>query len=268
MNIFILIAVALFILGSGVGSFLSVLIYRIHHGEPGIVKGRSRCTSCKQQLKARDLIPLLSFLFLRGRCRSCSKEISYMYPLIELFTGVMFVLFFLKFPFLDGALLFNEQNLVLFLLHGFYSAVLIFTFFYDLKYMEVVDGMLLPAILIGLIATLGAPATPNMIDALLGAALGGGFFALQWGVSRGRWVGGGDIRIGAFMGVILGWQLTVTALVVSYLLGSIVAVGVALKQNKLHGVRMPLAPLLVVGTFISFFFGNELVAWYIGYLGL
>lgn len=268
MNIFIIIGVAVFILGAGVGSFLSVLIYRIHHGEPGIIKGRSQCTSCKVPLKARDLIPLLSFLFLRGRCRSCSKEISYMYPLIELFTGVIFVLFFITFPFVDSALVIHEANIFLFLLHAFYTAILIFTFFYDLKYMEVVDSMLLPAILIGLIATIASPLTPDTVNALIGGLIGGGFFALQWAISKGRWVGGGDIRVGAFIGIILGWQLTVVALVVAYLVGSLVAIGIALKKGVLRGVRMPLAPLLVIGTFVAFFFGNELITWYREYLGL
>lgn len=191
-----------------------------------------------------------------------------MYPLLELCSGAIFALLFWKFPFLNEALQFSERELALYALHGFYAFILIVTFFFDLEYMEVADEILLPAIVIGLIATIAAPATPNIISALIGTAIGAAFFGLQILVSRGTWVGTGDLRVGAFMGVILGWKLLLIALFVSYIIGSVVAVFVLVRKKKFLGVKIPFAPILATGTFITIFYGEELLALYLNGIGL
>lgn len=256
-------SIGLFVLGAAIGSFISVLIYRIHSKKRGILRGRSACPECETQLAPLDLIPIASFLVLRGKCRHCSKDISYMYPLLEFVSGALFVLLFFKFPFLNEALQFSGNLFGLYLLHAFYVGVLVFTFFYDLKYLKVADEILLPGILIGLIATF-MPGTPHFIDALLGAVLGLAFFGIQIFVSRGEWVGYGDLRVGAFMGVILGWKLAIVALFLSYLIGSCVAVAVAVRKKKFMGVKIPFAPMLATGTLLALFFGNDLLEWYLG----
>lgn len=261
------IEIGLFIFGAAIGSFISVLIYRIHAKKRGIFQGRSACQQCETKLAPLDLIPIASFLVLRGKCRYCSKDISYMYPLLELVSGALFVLLFFKFPFANSALQFSGNLLGLYLLHAFYAGILIFTFFYDLKYLKVADEILLPGILIGLIATL-MPGTPLFIDALLGAALSLAFFGIQILVSRGEWVGYGDLRVGAFMGVILGWKLMIVALFLSYFVGSFVAVIIALRKKKFMGVKIPFAPMLVTGTLLALFFGNDLLEWYLGGMGV
>lgn len=263
-----LILVALFILGSGIGSFTSVVIYRLHSQKKGIIRGRSLCPHCNKQLKPLDLVPIFSYLSLRGKCRYCNKEISYMYPLIELVTGGLFVLLFFLFPFADSILNFSTVQLALYGLYAFYTFVLVFSFFFDLHYMKVSDEILLPAILIGLIATIGYPQTPHIFDALIGAAIPLAFFSLQILVSKGKWIGAGDLRIGAFMGIILGWQMVILALFLSYLLGSVAGILVALKKGQLRGVKIPFAPLLVSGTFLTIFFGNDLLSWYLRGIGL
>lgn len=262
-----LILAFLFILGAAVGSFTSVVIYRLHSRKKGIFRGHSACTNCERELKLLDLIPIVSYLTLRGKCRYCSKEISYMYPLLELVSGSLFALLFLKFPFFNNALQLSETQFWLYMLYAFYTFVLIFTFFFDLHYLKVSDEILLPAILIGLIATLGTPATPHFLDAIFGMALAIAFFGLQILISRGTWIGLGDLRIGAFMGVILGFKLLIVALVLSYLIGSIVAIFVAVRKQKLRGVKIPFAPLLVTGTFVTMFFGEQIAAWYLRGLG-
>lgn len=262
----ILYLAVLFVLGAAVGSFISVLVYRLHHREKGIFKGRSMCIECKTPLKAKDLIPLLSYLTLRGRCRYCSKEISYMYPLIELSAGLIYALLFIKFPFADAYLNFDGLTLLQYALYGFYAFILIFTFFFDLHYHHVSDEILLPAILIGLVAVL-VPGSPHIINALIGMAIPIAFFGAQFILSRGSWLGAGDLRVGAFMGVILGWKLVVIALVLSYIIGSIASIFVAIKKHKFYGVQIPFAPFLVTGTFLAIFFGNEILRWYLGTLG-
>lgn len=188
---------------------------------------------------------------------------------MELVTGALFVALFFKFPFVNElGQNFSFENFGIFLLHIFYICVLVFIFFYDLKYLLVADSILLPALLVGLVATLAYPLTPHIFDALLGMAIGAGFFALQYFLSRGKWVGAGDIRVGAFMGVILGWKLVLVALVISYVIGSLVSLIVLARTKKLAGVRIPFAPLLVTGTVAALFVGDRILAWYLGNLAL
>ncbi len=263
MTLTIFFIAVLFIFGAAVGSFTSVVIYRMHTQEKGILTGKSKCTLCKTPLRPLDLIPIASYLFLRGKCKYCNKEISYMYPLLELMTGLLFALLFLKFQFVDSNLVFSEKILSMYALYAVYIFILVFTFFYDLHYLKVADEILLPAILIGLIATLATPLTPHIFDALIGAAIGVAFFGIQILVSRGTWVGMGDLRIGAFMGVILGWKLILVALFISYLLGSVISIIIVLRKKQFFGIKIPFAPFLVIGTFIAIFVGEEILKWYL-----
>lgn len=255
--------VTIFILGTVLGSATSVFIYRLHAGKNAF-KGRSMCPACEAPLKAKDLVPIFSFLLLRGKCRYCGKEISWMYPFLELLFGILLVIFFLKYPFVDEFLNFDGGNLAHFLLYTFYTGVLLFTFFFDLHYLKVADEILLPAILIGLIATISPrPETPDFYHALVGMLIAASFFGIQYFISRGKWMGEGDIRVGAFMGVILGYPLIIVALVLSYLVGSIGSIFVAVKKHQFHGLKVPFAPFLVIGTFLTIFYGQQILDWYL-----
>lgn len=263
-----LFLICLFIIGAAVGSFTSVVIYRLHTDKPGIIKGKSMCPSCETKLTPFDLIPIISYLTLRGKCRHCNKEISYMYPLLEIISGALFALLFIKHPFLNESFSFSGNNLGLYLLYSFYSFVLIFTFFFDLHYMKVADEILLPSILIGLIASTAFPLTPHIWDSLMGASIALAFFGAQILLSRGKWLGAGDLRVGAFMGIILGWKYMIIALFLAYIIGSIAAIAIALKKKKLVGVKIPFAPLLVTATFITMFWGDKMLDFYFKSLGL
>ena len=263
-SIFLLV---LLIFGAAIGSFIGVLVYRLHEHHHGVLSGRSMCPECKEKLKPLDLIPLISYLTLRGKCRYCNIKISYMYPVLELVSGGLFALLFLKFPFVDATLAFSGKILALYALNAFYLFVLIFTFFYDLRYLKISDEILLPAILIGLIATLGYPATPHMLDALLGAAIATVFFGLQIIVSRGAWLGLGDLRVGALIGVMFGWKLTLIALLLAYLIGSVASIFIVAHKKKFFGVKVPFGPFLAMGAVATMFFGNEILKWYLGTLG-
>lgn len=234
------------VIGLIFGSFLSMLIPRIYKKENGIFFGRSHCPFCKKILHPRDLIPIASYLINRAKCRFCKKKISAIYPIIEFTTGIIFLLIYVKFPY--------PQSLIYFPL----SLALIFTFFYDLKYLEISDIILLPSILFALI--LGPE---DIKSKLIGIAIGTGFFLIQILISKGKWVGAGDIRIGALIGAILGWQMTLIALILSYITGSIISIGLLMTKKKKIDQQIALGPFLVTGTFLTIFLGEKILNWYL-----
>lgn len=252
-----------FILGAVIGSFLSVLIYRIRYNKKHTIKSRSECVKCKETISPKDLIPLVSYLVLRGKCRNCSTSISIYYPLVELFTGVLFALMYLKYPFMSENGAFSGNVASLFILNLYFMSVLSFSFFYDLKYMFVSDRVMIPAILIALVSTV-LPGTTHLIDGLIGALIAFLLFGVQIVLSKGKWLGGGDVRIGVFMGMILGWQLTIVALFMSYIVGALSAVLTIITGEKGAKSKVPFVPFLVIGTLISLFLGRELIDWYLG----
>ncbi|MFA6024533.1 MAG: prepilin peptidase [Candidatus Gracilibacteria bacterium] len=230
-----------------------MLIPRLHKGETGIVKGRSHCPNCKTVLRPQDLVPLLSFLALRGRCKSCKKPISWWYPLTELSSGLLLALLY-----------FQVQNweLFAFLVPNFF--VLLFIFFYDLRYKEIHDAIMLPAILYAFVANFWIG---DIQSAAFGGAIGIGFFGLQYLISRGRWLGSGDIRIGAFMGFMLGWPFTPLAIFMAYILGSTVGIFLLLSKKANGKTAVPLGPFLAAGTVLAFFLGDPILDLYFFALG-
>lgn len=261
----ILTSILIFILGLSVGSFLNVLIPRLKSGKKGIISGRSTCPSCKTKLKTLDLIPLLSFLLLKGKCRYCKSPIPIFYPLIELSCGILFLLTATNlFPsFLQTPSFLNIHFLVL-ILFLFYVTALIFIFFYDLLYLEISDTVLIPIIIIALLASfIPHPYTPNTIDALLGAAIPLALFAAQILLSKGKWLGGGDLRIGAFIGLILGFEQVILALVLTYIIGAIIAIFLLATKKARRDTPIPFGPFLVAGTLLSLFYGKGIIDWYL-----
>lgn len=236
-------------LGLIMGSFLSMLVPRLHHDEKGIIKGRSQCFHCKKTLSASELIPVISYLIQGGKCKHCGKSIPAWYPIMELTTAVTFAVLYFLFP-----------DPVIWLSNIFFFSVLLFILFYDLRYKEIHDAVMLPAIVIAIILSifLGDP-----VSSMIGAGIGFGFFALQYFASQGRWIGAGDMRIGAFMGLMLGWQLTFLALVLSYIFGSLISIALLLTGKADRKTALPLGPFLVVGTMLAFFFGTEILEIYL-----
>ncbi len=254
----------LFILGTCIGSFLSVVIHRLHEGKTGIVFGRSQCPKCKYVLRPVDLIPLLSYIFTRGKCRSCKKSISLTYPFLELITGATFLMLYL---FMNN--LYVNADLTSISLLAFYHLLFcafIFTFFYDLKYMEVNDHVVIPMIALSLLMLLHPLYPLTWQSSLIGLAIPVVFFALQIIISKGKWIGGGDLRIGALIGLPLGTGPTVVALILGYLLGAIISLLLLTRPGFTRKSMIPFGPFLVTGFYIAFFFGNTLVDWYLNVL--
>jgi leader peptidase (prepilin peptidase)/N-methyltransferase len=233
----------IFIFGLIIGSFLNSVIYRLEV-EQSPLRGKSYCPKCKHILKWQDLIPVLSFIILKGRCRYCQKSISFQYPLVELATGILFVLIFNQFP----ILLFS-------IFYFLISSFLIVIFIYDLKHYLIPDKIIYPAIIIAGIFNFQL----FSILSALGAAL---FFGILVLITRGRGMGIGDIKLAFLMGLILGFPNILVALFLAFFLGSIIGIGLILFKKKSLKSKIPFAPFLIIGTFFALFWGENIINWY------
>lgn len=251
-----------FLLGLVVGSFCNVCIYRIPEGESIVIPG-SRCPNCRTAIKAYDNIPVLSFLVLKGQCRSCGHRISWQYPVVELVTGSLFVLTIFRF-----GLTWHTG-----VLWAFVGALVIVTFI-DLEHQIVPDVITLPGIAIGLawsvltaLLSIGGhrpvvsffPPTP--LDALLGTVVGGGILYLVAVLSRGG-MGGGDIKLTAMIGAFLGWREVLLTIFLGTLMGSVIALLLLASGKKGRKDPMPFGPFLALGAVLALFWGAELIAAY------
>jgi len=244
----------LFIFGSFIGSFLGVLIDRLPRNET-VIKGRSYCEYCKKELQWFELIPLISFVFLRGRCRSCHHKISWYYPITELTTGVLFA--FTYFSLVSNGV-FNQQlilELVYFLL---IVSSLIVIFFSDLRYGIIPDKVLLPVLILTFLH-LFFFRQQDILANLFSGAGAFTFFLLLVVVTRGKGMGMGDVKYALFMGLLLGFPQIIAGFYVAFLTGAFVSIILILwrKKSFLKGT-ISFGPFLVLGTLISIFWGNFL----------
>lgn len=271
----VILAVLSFVLGSAIGSFLSVLIYRLRHKIKGIWISRSICPYCKKKLKWHYLIPIFSWLFLRGKCGYCGKKISIHYLLLELVTGLTFLTIFLNWNFLsvipsitNPEILNYAMNWIVFEKFIFYLilfTLLVLIFFYDLLYKEIPDKFSITAIVIAFLGGLFF-AEPTLVNMLIGGAILGLFFALQFIISKGKWIGGGDIRMGVLMGVLLGWDKGLLALALAYLMGAVLSVYLLLTKKAGRKSEIAFGPFLTMGVTIGLLFGNQILDWYFNVL--
>jgi prepilin signal peptidase PulO-like enzyme (type II secretory pathway) len=252
-----LLATFCFVFGAVIGSFLNALLWRLRTGE-SVAKGRSYCPCCHHTLASRDLVPIFSYLFLGGKCRYCRKGIHPSYVMVELAVGALFTLFALKAfaaPQLTDAVLAG-------LLRDWYAAaVLTVVFVFDLRYMIIPRSVTLPATIILAAASLllGAGA----VHVALGLLVGAGFFQIQHLVSRGRWIGGGDIHLGALMGVLLGWPLILVALFLAYVTGAVVGVAMLAGKRVAWKGQLPFGTFLSAATVVTMLWGARILEWYL-----
>jgi len=241
-----------FILGAVVGSFLNVVINRLKTRE-SIFRNRSHCPFCRKKLEWYELIPLISFIIQEGKCKQCNRNISWQYPLVEFFTGLIFVLIFIyKLP-------------VFWLL---ISCFLIILFVYDLKHYLIPDVIIYPAIVLAFgFRTLDLFRIWDLgfriwLDYVLAALIGGAFFLIIVLISRGRWMGIGDIKIGILMGLILGTSNLFTALFLAFFSGALVSIILLILNKKTLKSEIPFGPFLVGATFITIFWADVLINCY------
>jgi prepilin signal peptidase PulO-like enzyme (type II secretory pathway) len=243
------------VFGLIIGSFLNAVIHRLRTKESIITK-RSACPQCHHILAAADLVPLLSFAGLWGKCRYCQKPISWQYPLVELFTAIIFVL---------GYLAIGINNSLALLTFYIFSGFLIVIFVYDLKHYLILDRISLPALFIALVLNLLLG--KSIINLIIASSVPAGFFLLQLIVSKGKWIGGGDIRLGLVMGAMLGWPKVLVALSMSYISGAIIGILLIIIKKKKLDSQIPFGTFLAAATLIALLYGDQLFNWYLNYLG-
>jgi len=287
-----------FIFGLIIGSFLNCVIYRLEKEEK--LTGRSYCPDCKHILEWQDLIPIFSFLFLRGRCRYCHKKISIQYPLVEILTGLIFLLIF-NFQ----LSIFNQLSITSFinLIFLFYIASsLVIIFVYDLRYYIIPDKILLPTIIISFLYrffenlfrwilienwSLKIENFYPIFNYLLASLIAFAFFLFIFLISKGCWMGFGDCKLVILLSLLLGFPNILLAVFLSFFFGAIIGLGSifinkkgltllevkrslggSLKNKLLTGLKsqIPFAPFLITGTFVAMFWGQEIISWYLHFL--
>ncbi len=240
-------AVALF--GLAIGSFLNVVIARLPAGR-SLVRPRSTCPGCSALLKWYDNIPVLSFLVLRGRCRTCGMRISWRYPIVEMVTAVVLVLAYVALgPTADFAV-------AVVLLPALIAITGI-----DLQHQLIPDAITLPGILVGLLLNL-ATGRMSWVESVIGISLGGGLFFLIILVSRGG-MGGGDLKLGAMLGAFLGWKALLFGLFVAIVLGGVI--GTAFLATGVRGRKdpIPFGPFLAAGGAMALVWGERAFSWWV-----
>lgn len=245
-------------MGLSIGSFLNVCIWRTRENI-SVIRGRSMCPNCHVSINWFDNIPLLSFVLLRGKCRKCSKKISWQYPIIELVTGILFV--FIAWWHHRQGILLNLEMVRDWMILSF----LIFIFVYDFKHKEILT---LPVWFLSVLLFIFSISTGWNIwyKMLTGALVGSGFFLFQYIISRGKWIGGGDVRLGFLMGIILDWPNILFALFLSYIIGAFGGILMIVKNKKELKSEVPFGTYLTVGTFVAMFWGERIVGWYLNFL--
>ena len=237
----------IFLFGLTIGSFLNCIIYRLKVGKT-FLRGHSFCPYCKHKLVWYDLIPVFSFLMLKGKCRYCQKPISIQYPLVELTTAILFIL------------LFNSQNLLntgyLLLITSF----LIIIFVYDLKHYIIPDKVIFPAILTSFLFLF----TTNslLVNAILSAFGASLFFLLIYLISQGQWMGFGDVKLSFLIGLHLGFPNILVALFSAFFTGAIIGLILIAQSKKTLKSKVPFGPFLVFGTFLATLYGESIINWY------
>ena len=245
------------VLGLVVSSFLNVCIDRLPE-RASIVSPPSHCPACGRRLAPFDLIPLISYLLLRGRCRYCGAPIPRRVLLVESVTGLLFVLLWYRY----GSSLRQAQGKSLWLLLAIlYTCFFIVIFFIDLEHHLVLNRVIYPAIVVALLAI---PLTPNhdAAELLGGGAIGFGLlFLIAFIYPAG--MGMGDVKLATFIGLVVGFPSVFAALLISFVAGGLVGGGLLLTGLKGRKDPIPFAPFLVAGGMVAMLYGQQIIDWYV-----
>ncbi len=268
-----------FILGLAAGSFISASAWRLYINQfadkrklskkilklkPGtlsISKGRSVCEYCGHQLAAKDLVPVLSWISLKGKCRYCQTKLSWEYPAVELVTGLLFMASYWSWSFTQNA------DYVSFALWLAVLSALILLALFDIKWMLLPNAILYPLIAVAtawvIVQGVFFGGGAQLIkDSVLGLAFVGGIFYLLFIVSKGKWIGGGDVKLGIFIGIFLGFYKSILAFILAFNLAALIILPLLLLGLLKRRTPIPFGPFLILATIISVLYGAELIQWY------
>lgn len=261
----ILAIIFLAVLGAVMGSFIDAITWRLHT-KRNFVSDRSECEHCHHKLGPLDLIPVVSWIMLGGKCRYCRAPISRIIPFTEVGMALLFVGSYVYWPL--G--LETWQGMTLLVLWLIYLVILGILFVYDLRWQLLPDVLTYPLIIIGLVdggirvwlQNPGATIADYATYVVLGVAAMAGVYALLYMVSRGKWVGFGDVKLAIFIGAVLGWEKTLTVLMLANVIG-LVAVAPGLFSKKLTPKsHVPFGPFMIVAFVLVGLFGDALINWY------
>ena len=250
MNPEIIFYIIVFVYGITIGSFVNVCIYRIPKKE-NIVNVRSHCMQCGYQLKWYDLVPLFSYVFLGGKCRKCKTKISIQYPIIEAVNGILYVLVFFV----------NGWNAVSILYCLFASALLTLSII-DFRTYEIPFGINLFILTLGLIHV--AMDFDHWLQYAIGLLSVSIFLYVIYIATKGRGIGGGDVKLMATCGLLLGWKLNLVGFLLGCILGSILHL-IRMKVTKASHV-LAMGPYLSLGVLLAALWGDRIINWYLAYL--
>ena len=256
----ILIMVFIFLFGIIIGSFLNVCIYRIPK-EESIAASGSACQSCGARLTFVDLIPVFSYIVLGGKCRHCKAKISAQYPIIETLTGLLFLLLYLKFGLAWVTLVYAAL-----------AALLVVITLIDYRHMIIPNGLVIAGLVVGTAQLAASIFTKGIFEGWTVYAIGflaGGLplfiiAAFCTYVLKKDAIGGGDIKLMAFAGLILGWKLIIPAYFIGIVVGAVASIILMATGKKKRGDEIPFGPFLCLGIAVSMFFGSEIINWYVG----
>ncbi len=252
-----LIDFLVFVFGICIGSFLNVCIYRLPESK-SIVHPRSMCPSCGTLIRFYDNIPIFSYLALRGKCRHCEARISFRYPVVEFISGIFAVGVFLKYGMGLEALIY----------YTFIATLLVITFI-DIDHQIIPDVITLPGIPIFFAASFALPKI-TLVESILGILIGGGsLFLVAWLyhlLTRKEGMGGGDIKLLAMMGAIVGWKGVLFTIFVASAIGTLAGMLIIIKSGKTMKLAVPFGPFLAIGGIAYILIGPQLIAWYFNLL--
>ena len=244
------------ILGLSIGSFLNVCIYRLQHNE-SISKPRSRCPKCKHQLKFWENIPIVSYVFLRGKCSNCSLKISLRYPLIEILTSLLFLLLYYYYGY-------TIRTLLLIIL---FSIVIVITFI-DID-VQIIPNKLLVLGLIPVSMYIALYGLNDIWGYLLGAFGLSALFLLIAYLGkifyREDSMGMGDVKYAFLIGLLLGWKNGILALGISFIFAAVIIVVLFIQKKLKSKQKIPFGPFMSIGLLISLFWGDKIIEWYLNF---
>lgn len=275
-----MIITSLAVLGLCLGSFVNALVWRLHAQSKqsqkpkaksirhstyklSILRGRSMCTDCKHELAAWDLVPVISWLAVGGKCRYCKRPISVQYPLVELAAAALFVASYIWWPEPVAGLQAVAFGLWLMTLTGLLALLV-----YDLRWLLLPDRIMYPlggiAVLYALVSVaLADKPLTAFINVLLSVAIGGGIFYVLFQVSAGKWIGGGDVKLGWLLGLLVGTPAkAVLFIFMAALLGTLVSLPLLASKRLERTSVIPFGPFLIVAAIAAQLFGQEVLGWY------
>lgn len=273
-----MIVAALAVLGLCFGSFVNALVWRLHEQttekskkQPrgqylknlSVLHGRSMCPQCRHELQAPDLLPVVSWLMLRGKCRYCGRPISAQYPLVELATAALFVVSYLLWPQALGGGQSVLFGLWLVLLVGLMALAV-----YDLHWKILPDRWMYPLTGVALIfAAVNIALAGNhrlaLINTILAVLVGGGLFYVLFQVSGGKWIGGGDVKLGWLLGLVAGTPGRAALFIfLAAGLGTLVSLPLLSTKRLRASSTIPFGPFLIAGAVMVQFVGHDILYWY------